>query len=656
MTVRGQPLRPQLPGQRVRAALLEYPEAVAICVYAVVTIAAFCAAYFAIFTVFAPYDDEGTLLVGLNSFAHGEILYRDIWSVYGPFYYELFGGLFALTGKPVTTDASRTIVIVIWVGTSLLFGLAAQRLTGRLALGVTGMIAAFSSLVVLANEPMHPQVLCVLLLASLAVLAVFGLTGNLGWTGAAFGAALAALVLTKVNLGAFAVAAVVLSAALAAEPLARRRWVYSPVVLAFLAMPLVVLERDLKLSWVRELLVLEVLAAVAVIVAARRLRPERGEPDGGLNRWLLAAVAGFAVASVAILVGILITGSSPSDVYHGMVVKAFQIRDIIAGQVPFPPGAAMDWAVIAVAAAVLCSRRRRLPGSLPSIWPGLLRAVAGVAIWLAVAHITPISFNPSSANPMVVPMLLAWVAVIPPAGAEPGPRMRFLRLLLPLLAIAETLQVYPVPGSQLGIGSVFFVVVGALCLGDALIELRAWSEAREEVGRSLFGPVAGVTTLAIAGIFALNVIVMPAANSAVNYSNLPKLHLKGAELMHLSPPQGEEYERVVALLAQHHCTTFIGYPNVNSLYLWSGIEPPAPAAPNAWMYGLDADEQQRVVNEMRASPRPCAIRNEELAGPYLKGLPPPPTPLVEYVLHQFRPVATVGKFEFMLPKPSATAG
>jgi hypothetical protein len=62
-----------------------------------------------------------------------------------------------------------------------------------------------------------------------------------------------------------------------------------------------------------------------------------------------------------------------------------------------------------------------------------------------------------------------------------------------------------------------------------------------------------------------------------------------------------------------------------------------------------------VVDELRASTRPCAIKNEELAAPYLHGLPPPDAPLVNYVLDDFRPVAKVGPFEFMLPKASATA-
>ncbi len=114
------------------------------------------AAYFAIFTLFESYDDEGTLLLTLKAFVHGDALYRDIYTPYGPFYYELFGGLAALTGSSITTDASRITVVVVWILTSGLYGLAAQRLTGRLLLGAIGTIVAFATLGILIAEPMHP--------------------------------------------------------------------------------------------------------------------------------------------------------------------------------------------------------------------------------------------------------------------------------------------------------------------------------------------------------------------------------------------------------------------------------------------------------------------------------------------------------------------
>lgn len=641
--------------RQIRDTVAAYPAAAAIALYAITAIAATVVAYFSILTTFASYDDEGTLLVTLKAFVHGDALYRDVWSVYGPFYYELFGSLFALTGYAITTDASRTIVIVIWVGTSFLFGLAAQRLTGRLALGVTGMIAAFSTLTVLVSEPMHPHDLCVLLLGAFALLAASGPTGRIALTGGTCGALLAALMLTKVNLGIFAVAAVVVAAAMTIEPLHRRRWLRWLLVAAFLALPVFVLNRDFHLSWVRELFLLEVLAATAVLVASRPVWPARGESDGGTLRWVLAAAAGFVLAFVAIVTAILLTGPTLADVYNGVVRDAMRIRDILTGTFPFPPGAALDWAIAAVVAAALASGLRLAGGDKPSIWPGLLRAGAGLVILLSVAHIVPVALNPSADSAVVVPMLLAWVAAIPPAGVREPPYRRFLRVLLPMLAIAETLQAYPVPGSQLGIAAVSFVPVGALCLGDAAVDLHAWSKAKGAPTLRNFGVTVGALTVALPAMFALNAIVLPGANNAILYREQAKLALPGAEFMRLPASSVEAYTGVVDLLHRHRCSTFVGYPSVNSLYLWSGLEAPAPQIPNAWMYGLDRSQQQRVVNELRASPRPCAIKNEELTELYLQGLPPPDTPLVNYVLNDFRPAVNVGPFEFMLPKASATA-
>jgi hypothetical protein len=639
--------------RRIRDTVDAYPAAAAIALYALVAMAALIAAYFRIFNQFAPYDDEGTLLVGLKAFVNGQHLYSDIWSVYGPFYYEFFGGLFSLTGQAVTTDASSTIVIVVWVGSSLLFGLAAQRLSGRLAIGVTAMIAAFGTLDVLANEPMHPQGLCVLLLGAFALLLASGPGRRVNLAGAAAGIVLAALVLTKVNLGVFAVAAVIVAAAVTVEPIHRRaplRWL---LMAAFLALPLFILHRDLRAGWVRELLVIEMLAALAVLIAARPLWPTRGESDGGTLRWVLAAAAGFLAAFVAILVVVVATGPSPSAVYDGIVKDALGIRDVLETQFPFPPGATLDWAIAAVAAAALASRLRLAGAGRPSLWPGLLRAAAGLVILLTVAHIVPFALNPSATNPVVVPMLLAWVAAIPPGGAIELPYKRFLRVGLALLAVAETLQVYPVAGSQMGIAAVVFVPVGAICLADALVDLRAWSAARGAVSLRNLAATVGVLTVAVPATFALNSIVLPGASNAVAYHDGVKLPLPGAELMRLPAPTVETYTEVVGLLQQHHCTTFVGYPNVNSLYLWSGIEAPAPSIPNAWMYGTSDSQQQQVVEELRASPRPCVIKNEELAAPYLKGLPPPAAPLVEYVLDEFEAVASVGAFEFELPKSAA---
>jgi hypothetical protein len=629
-------------------ATLSDPAVLAVGIYASIAMLAAVAAYFAVFTSWAEYDDEGTLLVTLQAFAHGDILYRDIYSPYGPFYYELFGGLFALTGADVTTDASRSIVLVLWVGTSLLFGIACQRLTGRLLLGAAGMIAAFGTLYVLTNEPMHPQVLCVVLLGAFVLLAAFGPGRRPQWSGAVAGAILAALFLTKVNLGVYAVAAVVLAGALACEPLRERRWLSWPAIAAVLVMPLVVAGKDLEVASVREMVAVQVLAMGALAVAAWPQR-SRGEDDGSFT-WVLGAAGGFTVAFVAIMLAIVLNGSSPADVYDGIVTEAMRVRDVAPNLLPMSP-AVVDWAVFALAGAAL-ARMLGLGarGGGASIWPGLLRAVAGLAIWLSVVRFSPVSLSPSAGNPDSLATVLAWIVAIPPAGVVEPPYKRFLRVLLPALAIAEVMQVYPVAGSQMGIAALTFVPVGALLLGDALTSLRQWADSRGLGSPADLRLAATVVLAALTAVLAVNVLLRPLSTNATIYHDQPALPFEGATLLHPSPERVEEYTRLVELLHRYDCTDFIGYPNVNSLYLWSGIEPPPPDAPGAWIRAVDSERQQRIVNELRASPRPCAIRNDALAPLWLGGKPPPDRPLVNYVLNEFRTVARVGEFQFMLPR------
>lgn len=624
------------------------PAVLAIGAYALVAIAAAVAAYFTVFTVWAGYDDEGTLLVTVQAFARGETLYSDIYTIYGPFYFELFGGLFALFGADVTNNASRSIVIVLWVGTSLCFGLAAQRISGRLLLGLTAMIAAFATLYVLANEPMHPQVLCVALLGLFVLVAAFGPGRRPLWLGAAAGALLAALVLTKINLGAYAVAAVAIGAVLTVEPLRRRRWLSWPVIAAVLVLPLVVVARDLDIPTVRDMVAAETLALVAIVVAAWPLGGRRGEDDDGTLVWLLGAIAGFVVASVAILAAILLNGSPPADVYEGMVTEAMRVRDVNGGG-DFPITiAVVDWGVAAVAgAAIALTLRRWRTDGAPSIWPGLLRAAAGLAVLLTVARISPLSLGPDAGSQLSLPLMLCWVAVIPPAAE--GPYKRLLRTTLAALAALEVLQAYPVAGSQVGIASLTFVPVGVLLLGDALTSLREWSAARGPLAPERFGVVVTVVLAALAADFAIDSIVRSIANNKEIYDERRSLPFAGASQVRPLDSDVENYTRLVADLRRYRCTDFIGYPNVNSLYLWSGIEPPPPAAPGAWIEALDSERQQRVVDALRASPRPCAIRNDGLAGAWLGGDPPPDRPLVNYVLGEFHTVDQVGDFQFQLP-------
>ena len=114
------------------------------------------AAYFTAYSSFFSYDDEGYILLSLKQFVAGQHLYSDVYSQYGPFPYELFGALFAVTGRAVSPDAARGLVIVEWLASSLLAGVCVLRVTGRLALGVAASAVAFGTLTQIVREPLHP--------------------------------------------------------------------------------------------------------------------------------------------------------------------------------------------------------------------------------------------------------------------------------------------------------------------------------------------------------------------------------------------------------------------------------------------------------------------------------------------------------------------
>jgi hypothetical protein len=633
---------------RLRALRADHPVATAALAYGLVSIVAVFAAFYALFTQFGFYDDDGTLLVALQAFADGQVLYRDIYAAYGPFFFDVFGGLFALTGWAVTNDTGREIAVVVWIATSVVFGVAAQRLSGRLSLGVGGMVVAFSALGVLAAEPTHPQVLIAPLLAGIVLLVSFEPGRRARWLGAAIGALLACLVLTKVNVGAYAVGAMALAAILTWRPLWRWRWLRWVGIAGLLAAPFLITYPDLRQEWVRELAALELLSLGAIAIASRSARPSGDESEAAMGRWLLGALTGAFFATVLILGLLLLTGTTPSEAYEGIVGQALKLRESL--MVPLEaPGAAVDWGIFAVLAAGLSLwLRRGHPGS--PAWPGLLRVAAGLVIWFTVAGTAPFSIGPPG-NFIALPMALAWVAALAPAGARELPYRRFVRVFLPLLAVTQTLQVYPVAGSQVRIASLAFVAVGAICLADGIGQLRSWSVARGwETLR--FEVTGSAVALAIAAILGFHAVLSPAVSGMVTYSGRASLSLRGADLLRLEAPHGEELTELVHLLRKHRCTTFIGFPNVNSLYLFSEIEPPKPNAPGAWPILLSDAQQQRVVDQMRASPRPCAIRDDKLAETaWLHGMPMDEIgPLADYIFNEFETAKTVGEFEFQLPK------
>ena len=247
-----------------------------------------------------------------------------------------------------------------------------------------------------------------------------------------------------------------------------------------------------------------------------------------------------------------------------------------------------------------------------------------------------LALNPSASNPDTLPMLLAWVAAIPPGGVRESTYKRFLRVLLPALAIAETLQVYPVAGSQMGIAALTFVPVGALCLADALTSLRAWSVAQGDRALERFGGCRHRRHRRAGGRVRAR---HAAASGGHQRRRLPRTagaSVPGCDGYASAAADRRNLHRGSRSAARYRCTTFIGYPSIDSLYLWSGIDAPPPQTPDAWIKALDTAQQQRVVNELRAA-RPTLRHPQRRPGGTVAGrFASAESPLVHYAAQRLQ--------------------
>src|SRR5207245_190912 len=98
-------------------------------------------------------------------------LYTGLFTTYGPFYYEVLGGVFRLLGLDVGHDAGRMVTLAVWLIASLLAGAGAYRLTSSMWLGLAAQLLTFHVLGVLTNEPMQPSGLIAILLMAMVAAA-----------------------------------------------------------------------------------------------------------------------------------------------------------------------------------------------------------------------------------------------------------------------------------------------------------------------------------------------------------------------------------------------------------------------------------------------------------------------------------------------------
>ncbi len=616
------------------------------CLFATVVAALGVYAYAFAFTTFRLQDDEGYFILALRAYRSGHALYDRIDTIYGPFYFQAASAIFTLFSAPIDNIGARWFTIAAWLATSLVACRYVVRATESFFAGIVAFALSFAVLASLVSGPLHPGGLDALLLAAIA-LASLGFRANVRATKAlvACGALAAALTLSKLNAGAFALlafAAIFARFSLRGRTSALVRF----AVHAFACLLPFVLMRTRfdDAQFVRFALVVSLsLAPLCFLgrLAARERTSTRAPIDVGdagdvgedrahdARLRILPFIIGAAFVTLAVIGIALFQGTT----WNGLV------RSLVLGTLRFP-GAPFVYApefafgpelVLAIAAIpiVFCARARWMAW-LGATGRALFELACGVAMIVLACGLPAAAMR---ALPLV------WIAAVPRDDARGD---IIPRTILAWLVVLEALHAFPVAGNQ-AVLFAFLVPVAGLCVACRALRdiprLDAIAPARRAVA-------AAALVLALAFVhptFAAAPVLAKQFRSAVS------LELPGAESLRLPERRAAELQWVAKNL-DRNATTFVGAPGLHSFYVWSRVAPPVPFFTNAWILFFDDSKQEELVRALLASPRPCVVRNRAAIEFWTGASLLADGPFSRALERELRSAGSVGEYELMLPR------
>jgi hypothetical protein len=125
---------------------------------AAVTLAAAPTVFHAMFSGFLVFDDEGYLLLALREYAHGGVLYDEVFSQYGPAYHQVLAAVFRLAALDYVHVHGRAFVLVLWLTVGLVCAAVTYRVTRSVLLTCATQIVALQALVPCSWRPSRSRV------------------------------------------------------------------------------------------------------------------------------------------------------------------------------------------------------------------------------------------------------------------------------------------------------------------------------------------------------------------------------------------------------------------------------------------------------------------------------------------------------------------
>jgi hypothetical protein len=596
-----------------------------------ITLLAAVTAGLQLYSSFAPYDDEGYVLLSLRMFRAGHPLYDSTATQYGPAFFILQDGLHSLLQLPVTHDVARARTGIAWILTAALTAFVVWRLTSRAGLTLVAGLGAMWHLDRLGLEPGHPQDVAILGLATILTVAATlrGTAAPGAGRIAALGLVVGGLAMTKLNLGVlFGLACG--GALFWSTP--SNRWsqagwglcAFTGVAIPFM------LARLQALTWDGSALPM----AIALGWIGCALNADWAPPSESTSVTALKPAALFvavALLAAGVFCGIAIWhGTSAAGLWHGLIGQHRGFLNLFYHHPPLPTGAQL----LAIFGLSLAIGRQRNPAAVIAS-----RSAAAALLGWCVLRTFGDAFRPIS-HGLDDRAAAGWVAAvsIPLAWALLEEQTnRFARRLLCLLVLTQPLGAYPTPGTQMAIGALPGLIAAVVLTGDLLNQL---DPRHAPIVRPAATYVRGLTMIAI--------LCLAARGQAAwrQWSAAEPLALPGAAWLRLPAEQAAARRNCVEYLREH-ADVFVASPTgCCSLYLWSGLAPPTTRNVTFWEVMLSDAEQRAVIDALEHSARPLLVIDHSQAPVIYKD-----APLNRYLERRFIEPVLAGPIEVYAPPP-----
>jgi hypothetical protein len=599
--------------------------------------------YAVAFTGVSWHDDEGTLMITFRDLLEGKVLYNEAYALYGPFYYISVGRLFFDFGIPLTHDNVRLISSAFWLLCTASLTILIYKITRSLAAsGFTFVISLFL-FGVFVQSPLHPQEICLFLLILLPHF-LHGLEGRSSIAPLiAIGAVIVALTLTKLNIGVFAGAAVVLVALRMTEQRPWLRLAHIVIVLGCLALPVALMAPLMRFPWVATYCAFAVVSLAPALLVWSRIKV-----PASLTLWHWAGtLAAAAAAALVFVAAVVVGGTSLHAVLNAVVLQNMQfiqnwyIATNISPLSIASAGISLLIAIVYVFADARPATRETARRGL--LWLKLAISATAIAFvsYMALTWV-PIKSVPGVLFQYLLPF--CWLVLVPPQA--PGRQSTLaVRGGIGLLSAFMIMYAFPVGGGQVIISCILPAATLSVLLHDAVVGLPL--RLPPQLGLSRRHWQMSGSALAIVGLAGL--IISQSRHSVNDYVAGVSLDLPGAKLIHVKPDTADTYHWAVRELSR--CGSFYSMtPSQLSFYFWTGKPSPTAINNNNALGLLSWPQQERVVADLAAQPELCILTLPERTMVFDRGQMATNPPLLRYVEENFTVAAEHAPYRLLKRK------